>query len=188
MKKLVLFLLLISGFAYAQTEYVPSKITFNDGKELNTKIRFHVNLFQENLIDEQSLIGKKIITGDEDIKDVKYLSSDIQKIEFTDLKGQPRIFINDPKYNGKVEILYDGKIKWYRTFYRNGYDHSTQLVDSFQKEGQKRVTLNIFKNNKKLLKELFADKPELIPEIDLINYNRLKKEDLIKILRKYDEI
>ena len=79
--------MLIGSFAYSQGKYVKSKITFNDGKELNTKIKFHVNLFQDNLIDEQSLIGKKITTGDEDTKDVKYLSSDIKSIVFmTDLR------------------------------------------------------------------------------------------------------
>ncbi len=32
-----------------------------------------------------------------------------------------------------------------------------------------------------------ADKPELEPLIENINYNRLKDEDLINLLKKYDE-
>lgn len=86
-----------------------------------------------------------------------------------------------------VELLYDGqKIKWVRAYRRHGYDGSTLTSDVLFK-GDIRQPLNLFVNNRKKLKELMADKPELEPLIENINYNRLKDEDLINLLKKYDE-
>ncbi|WP_374465663.1 hypothetical protein [Chryseobacterium sp.] len=120
---------------------------------------------------------------------VKYPAPEIQKIEFTDLKNKPRTFIYFPSESTKtlVELVYDGKkIKWVKAYRRHGYDGSTLVSDVLFK-GDIRQPLSILVNNRKKLKQLMVEKPELEPLIENINYNRLKEQDLIDLLKKYDE-
>lgn len=188
MKRLFGVLVFIYTIGSAQKSEIDSKITFNNDQVLNAKIPFITNLFDGNQIDEITLADKTIKIL-EDGKKVKYPASEIKKIEFTDLKNKPRIFVYFPAESSKtlIEELYNGnKIKWFRSYQRHGYDGSTLSTDILYK-GNIRQVLNILTNNRKRLKVLMADKPELEPLIENINYNRLKEEDLINVLKKYDE-
>ncbi|ASE62409.1 hypothetical protein H3Z85_02640 [Chryseobacterium indologenes] len=188
MKKLTVLFLFIYAVSFAQRSDIKSKILFNDNRIVEAEIPFRTNLFESDLIDEIAVADRKIKIL-ENGKTIKYPASEIQKIEFTDLKNKPRTFIYFPAESSKtlVELLYDGqKIKWVRAYRRHGYDGSTLTSDVLFK-GDIRQPLNLFVNNRKKLKELMADKPELEPLIENINYNRLKDEDLINLLKKYDE-
>lgn len=45
------------------------------------------------------------------------------------------------------------------------------------------VGLGLFSNSRKKLKELMYDRPDLFQLIEQINYNRLKDEQLIEVLK-----
>ncbi len=188
MKKfLVLFLVITSFWSAAQSNgNIDSKIVFNDGTILNTKVKFRVNMFWSDLIDEASITGKKIAVIDND-KVTKLLASDIESIEFTDLKNNQRTFKRLPDYKTLVEILYNGKILWYRVYYTNMYDGSTQQSDFMKKGNDKEIALGMFSNRRKKLKSLMSDRAELEPMIEKINYDKLKEEEVIELLKKYDE-
>lgn len=188
MKRLFGLLVFTYAIGFAQKSEIDSKITFNDNRILNAKIPFITNLFDKNQIDEITLADKNIKIL-ENGKKIKYSASEIKKIEFTDLKSKPRVFIYFPLESSKtlVELFYDGqKIKWLKAYRRHGYDGSTLTLDILYK-GEVRQPMSLFVNNRKKLKELMADKPELEPLIENINYNRLKEQDLIDLLKKYDE-
>jgi uncharacterized membrane protein len=91
MKRLFGLLVFIYTIGFAQKSEIDSKITFNNDQVLNAKIPFITNLFDGNQIDEITLADKTIKIL-EDGKKIKYLASEIKKIEFTDLKNKPRIF------------------------------------------------------------------------------------------------
>ena len=186
-KVIVLFIFILHSFFYAQSKDIDCKIKFVDGKEINTKIRFKVNLFWSDLIDESSIAYKTIQLIDKNGEISKTPSINFNKIEFIDLKNKKRVFIRMPEYDGLVELIYAGKIKWVRYYYPHGYDRSTQQADHFYKEGFKMVGLGLFSNSRKKLKELMYDRPDLFQLIEQINYNRLKDEQLIEVLKKYDE-
>lgn len=188
MKNLLALFLFVYSLSFAQKSDIESKITFIDNRIVNAKIPFRTNLFESDQIDEITLSDKKVKIL-EDGKMVKYPAPEIQKIEFTDLKNKPRTFIYFPSESTKtlVELVYDGKkIKWVKAYRRHGYDGSTLVSDVLFK-GDIRQPLNILVNNRKKLKRLMVEKPELEPLIENINYNRLKEQDLIDLLKKYDE-
>ncbi|WP_326984819.1 hypothetical protein VUJ46_09920 [Chryseobacterium sp. MYb264] len=101
-----------------------------------------------NQINELSVSDKKV-TLLEDGKKVRYAASDIQKIEFTDLKNKERVFVHAFDYQKfLIEQLYDGKIKWYRSYRANSYDGSVQSADILFKNGIRQV-LSLLVNNRK---------------------------------------
>lgn len=172
----------------AQKENIDAKITFKDGTEKSSKIKFRVNMVWNDLIDESSVAFKNVLIMDQNNEFVKVPSSTIQKIEFTDLKNKKRVFVSHLEYKYLVEMIFDGKkIMWIRDYDIHGYDGSTQQTDFFHKGNMKRIALGIFTNNRKKLKELTNDRPDLIPLIEKINYDKLKDEDLIQVLLKYEE-
>ncbi|MEJ5050119.1 hypothetical protein WH221_09770 [Chryseobacterium culicis] len=188
MKNLLALFLFIYSISFAQKSQIESKVTFSDNRTVDAKIPFITNLFDSNQIDEITISDRKVKIL-ENGQAIKYQPSEIQKIEFVDLKGKPRVFIYFPLESTKtlVELVYDGrKIKWLKAYRRHGYDGSTLTSDVLYK-GDIRQPLSLFVNNRKKLKELTADKPELEPLIENINYNRLKEEDLIDLLKRYDE-
>jgi len=186
MQKLFTFFVFISIISFGQKVQINSKVTMNDGRMIETKIPFRVSMIDSTLVNILSIVEKKVVLL-ENGKKIKYPASEIKKIEFTDLKNKSRIFVHIPDYQKTlVEQLYDGKISWYRGYYTHGFDGSVQQSDILYKNDIKQV-LSIFVNNRKKLKELMADKPELESLIENINYNRLKEQDLIDLLKKYDE-
>jgi hypothetical protein len=188
MKNLFALFLFIYSISFAQKSEIESKITLSDNRVVNAKIPFKTNLFDSDQIDEITLSDNNIKILENE-KAVKYPASEIQKIEFTDLKNKPRTFIYFPAESTKtlVELIYDGKkIKWIKAYRRHGYDGSTLVSDVLFK-GDIRQPLSILVNNRKKLKQLMVEKPELEPLIENINYNRLKDQDLIDLLKKYDE-
>ncbi|MDQ0782836.1 hypothetical protein [Chryseobacterium sp. W4I1] len=188
MKRLYGLLVFMYAIGFAQKSDIQSTITFNDDHVLNAKIPFITNLFDGNQIDEITLADKNIKIL-EDGKKIKYSAAEIKKIEFTDLKNKPRVFVYFPAESSKtlVEELYNGnKIKWFRSYHRHGFDGSTLVTDVLYK-GNVRQAMSILINNRKKIKALMADKPALEPLIENINYNKLREEDLIDVLKKYDE-
>ena len=67
------------------------------------------------------------------------------------------------------------------------YDHSQGSYEIIVKSPNEYVFLDFLTNNRKKLKEIMYDRPDLFQLIEQINYNRLKDEQLIEVLKKYDE-
>ncbi|MCY0977093.1 hypothetical protein PGH12_08035 [Chryseobacterium wangxinyae] len=186
MKKISFLFILVSIICLGQKSDIDSKITMTNGKIIETKIPFRVNMFSRDLINELSVTDKYVVVFQNGEK-IKYLSSAIQRLEFTDLKNRNRTFVHAPDFQDVlVELLHDGKIKWYRSYFANGYDGSVQLSDFLVKNGTIQK-LGLFVNNRKRLKALMSDKPELEPLIEKINYDKLSDQDLLNILKRYDE-
>ena len=189
MKK-ILFILSFFYFilGFSQSAVIDSKITFVDGKELNSKIRFRKSFFYENEIYENSITQKYVVLINEKGKKEKHLFNEFKRVEFTDLKGKVRIFERPIEKFALYELIYNGKkIKFYRDYTENMYDHSQGSYEIIVKNQNEYVFLDFLTNNRKKLKEIMSDRSDLFPLIDKINYNKLKDEDLIEILKKYDE-
>jgi hypothetical protein len=187
-KVIVLFIFILHSFFYAQSKDIDCKIKFVDGKELNAKVRFRVSMFYENEIYENSITQKNVVFVNEKGKKEKHLFNEFKSIEFIDLKGKERIFERPIEKYGLFELIYEGKkIKWYRDYNENMYDHSQGSYEIIVKSPNEYVFLDFLTNNRKKLKEIMYDRPDLFQLIEQINYNRLKDEQLIEVLKKYDE-
>lgn len=187
MKNILCFFLILAGiFTFSQRTTVDAKITYNDGHSENAKVLVATSLFDPKVMDIMSIAGNKITIEASDGKKDKILSTEIQKLDFTDLKGRERHFAKMPDYKNLVEIKYDGKAKWYKLYDKNAYDRSTTVQDYIY-VGSKGYFFSILKNNQKKLKEFFADRADLFPLIDKINYNRLNEDDLYALLKKHEE-
>ena len=75
-----LFFLFISIMNYAQSVDIESKITFSNGKEINSKIRFRTSFIYENSIYETSITQKNIILINDNDKKEKIQSAEDKKI------------------------------------------------------------------------------------------------------------
>ena len=142
----------------------------------------------ENEIYENSITQKNVVFVNEKGKKEKHLFNEFKSIEFIDLKGKERIFERPIEKYGLFELIYEGKkIKWYRGYNENMYDHSQGSYEIIVKSPNEYVFLDVLTNNRKKLKEIMYDRPDLFQLIEQINYNRLKDEQLIEVLKKYDE-
>ncbi|MGV4413812.1 hypothetical protein [Chryseobacterium sp. T1] len=83
------------------------------------------------------------------------------------------------------EIMYDGKINWFREYYNNSYDGSVQIIDHFVNDKQQEVNVGAFNSTKNKLKEITASKPELVTKIE--NNPKFDKEAIIEILKEYEK-
>ena len=186
------FLFILSFFCFilglSQSTVIDSKVTFVDGKKTNAKIRFRISFIYENEIYENSITQKNVVFVNEKGKKEKHLFNEFKSIEFIDLKGKERIFERPIEKYGLFELIYEGKkIKWYRDYNENMYDHSQGSYEIIVKSPNEYVFLDVLTNNRKKLKEIMSDREDLFPLIEEINYNRLKDEQLIELLKKYDE-
>ena len=184
-----LFFLFISIMNYAQSVDIESKITFINGKEINSKIRFRTSFIYENSIYETSITQKNIILINDNDKKEKIQSAEVKKIEFKDLKGKQRIFQRPTdKFIFLCELIYDGKIlKWYKSYSENNFDHSDIVSDILINDKEIYQVFNILTNNKKRLKEITSDKPELLPIIEKFNFNRKADECFKEVVEIYNQ-
>ena len=103
-----------------------------------TEIFVRTNLFDKTLVDEYSVIPKPVF------KEGKVKSSEIKYISFTDPKNNNRVFVPGSVTPGNrnkklIEVMYDGRIKWYRLLNRSAYNGSCGAPDFLAKDGQKQL-------------------------------------------------
>lgn len=115
---------------------------------------------------------------------VSFPIGQIEHLEFTDFDGKKRIFISSrytgiKNARGLWEIMYLGRITWYREFYYK-YPHGMSRRDFFVKQNEEPVFYG-FKGKKKLM-ALTIDQPELVAKIKAIKTD----EDLLQILKLYN--
>ncbi len=183
---LVLLILFNQLFCIGQSSTLSVKVILTNNDTLIEKIRVQTNLFHHDLLNELS-VNKRIIVVDTFNKRGIIKATDIKKMTFTDFKQKERTFIGvfwGSYDNTLKELLYDGKIKWYKEYNRNNYDGSAVVINIFVDEKNEMVRIGLFTNIKKKLKELTKSKSALI---ELIDNTKLTDENILMILKKYDE-
>ena len=182
---LSIFLFILS---FAQKAEINAKILFADGTASNAKILFRKSIFYENEIYENSITRKNIFLINDANRKEKHLFNKFKRIEFVDLKGQTRVFERPLEKFGMFELIQDGpKMKWYRDYTENVYDHSQGSLEVWIKSDGKYEIFSILTNHKKKLKELTSDMPVLAEVIDNCNFFNNTNPCLQEVFKKYNE-
>jgi hypothetical protein len=168
----------------ANPNAMDAEITFINDKKVNTRIKGEKNIFYGFL--NETTINKYFAIYDNAGKK-NYISYEIvKKMTFKDYKSNERVFINrGNRFNSLHEVLYDGKIKWYREFYSNPYDQSTVIIEHFVNENNLEVRVAPFSSIKNKLKEVTNSRPEL--KIKIENLSKIDNEKIIEILQAYEK-
>ncbi|ACU08351.1 hypothetical protein FIC_01909 [Flavobacteriaceae bacterium 3519-10] len=183
-----LFALVLCAVALSQKIGIPAKIVFADGSVSESKILFRKSSFYKDELYENSITQKHIVLINGINKREKRLFNEFRQIEFVDLKGKNRTFQRPLEKFGLFELVQDGpKMKWYRDFTENAYDHSQGSYDIFIRNDGEYGFLNMLTNYKKKLKELTSDNSGLAEVIDNCNFFNNTNPCLQKMFNKYNE-
>lgn len=160
-----------------------AEITFVNNESVNTKIQGRKNIFYGTLT--ETSINQKFKMYDRAGKKHSVSHQLVQKMVLKDYEGKERTFIKrDAEDASLYEVVYDGKIKWFKEYYPHSYDASVQVTNHFVNEENATVQVGNFNSMKKKLKELTASKPELSVEIEKLS--NPKEEDIIAVLKAYE--
>lgn len=182
---LSIFLFILS---FSQKAEINAKILFADATDSKAKILFRKSIFYENEIYENSITQKNIFLINDAGKKEKHLFNKFRRIEFVDLKGQNRVFERPLEKFGMFELIQDGpKMKWYRDYTENAYDHSQGSIDILIKNDGKYEMFSILTNYKKKLKEITSDMPVLAEFIESCNFFNNTNSCLQEVFKKYNE-
>lgn len=161
----------------------------NSADTIITEILVRTNFFDKTLIDPCSVISKPVFT------EGKAKSTEINYISFIDPKNNKRVFVPGSVIPGNrnkklIEVMYDGRIKWYRLMNRSTYDRSCVAPGFLVKDGQKTRFPAGNQPRKKVLKQVMNDRQDLFPAIDSIlqagDHYTKKEADIRMVLRAYD--
>ncbi len=151
------------------------------GDTLHTNIKVPTNLFDSTMINE--LYVTEGITTFENGKKKKFAPQEVVRLSFTDFKGHDRVFIGNGK-SDLIELMFDGhKVKWYRAYYQDA-SYAVSGVDILVNDKGETVFRGLFSGLRKILKEITASRPDLIPMID-----NMKKDDwgIRAVLTEYEK-
>ena len=198
MKKIIILLVIFSfifGFSQNQFHYkdnhFPIKYVLKNSKDtISTRVQ-NIGIFSNKKFSPATyLINLNVI--DSLGNKTKMSETDIDYMEITDLQNVKRKFTSSNKLHltkdfGVIEIMYKGKISWYRDYFYEGFvTHKMNKSDFFidEKDGKLTGESGFFtpgiKNN---LKEKLKAYPDLVALID----KSRKDEDLLKVLDLYDK-
>ena len=163
-----------------EKKIIRAEIIDVNGDTLKTHIKVTTNLFYSKLINELSII-KNIKTILNNVS-TKYEAKDLKSLRFIDLKNVERLFLS----NGKemVELLFDGKIRWFRLFYQDSSGNVSAFDFMTNIETKQNANLGLFNNKRKKIKELTLSRPDLISMIENLEMN---DENILEILKKFNE-
>ena len=175
-------------WSFSQKAQIDAKIILADGTDSNAKILFRKSMVYENEIYENSITQKYIFLINAANKKEKHLFNEFKRIEFIDLKGETRVFERPLEKFAMFELIKDGqKMKWYRDYTENSYDHSQGSIDILIKNDGKYEMFSILTNYKKKLKELTSDMPVLVEFIENCNFFNNTTPCLQEVFKKYNE-
>lgn len=184
MKKIIVYIsLLCCQFINAQNTLDADIITKNQDTLRNKKIKIIVTPIGLMETSDVTIILKVKIFDSIGNKEVIH-GRDIQRISFTDYKGVKRVYVTGKNENELVEIVHNGKIKWYKEYRRHGYDGSIMIFYVWTNDKGLTEDTYMFRSPKKVLKRITASKPELAT---LIDEGTLDEEKIKLVLGKYDE-
>lgn len=178
----VLLFLIISNLTFAQRRYVDVELIKMNNDTIHSKMMVIVNLFNKKLINDASFYKKVILVDDNDKKKAKIKAKDIKSLSFTNLFDNKMTYVND---GNQLQILvYNGKIKWYKSISQNIMDGSISYHDYLVNESGTVFPLGLFNHRKNQLSKAIANHPELLKEIE---DQRMDNIDLLDILTRYND-
>lgn len=178
-------LILISLFSFqsklnAQIE-IDAKIVLMNNDTLKTKIDVYASIFALDNISALSI--NRVVRTIVNRSIVKLRAEDIRQMSFTDLKGNKRLFVQ--KNEVLQELMFNGKIKWFRNYGRNNYDGTTIINDLMVNEFGEIIEIGqLTMSRRKKIREITKHKPELTQMIDDMKIN---DENYFKVLKKYED-
>lgn len=159
---------------------VYAKIDFKSGATLWTYIKASISIIEPERLNELSIDQK--VTAINGKEKTRYDAADIKRIAFIDFRYNERIFVGFS--NSLHELLFDGKIKWYR-IYSQGSNYKIDHVDyMYNTELEESFFLGVFNNRRKKLKEMTVLQPDLVPYIEEM---RIEDQTLSFLVRKYEK-
>ncbi|MTI40044.1 hypothetical protein [Fulvivirga lutimaris] len=180
----IIFFIFSCNFANSQSVSLDAEIITFDGDTLNNKIKIWVNIFNKELIRENSFYRKLSVINGEGIKKIK--TKEISHLSFIDPKGMERKFISDfhmDPISSKKGTLYEehvnGCVNWYTMFSTNTYDQSVVRTDYFWRkdEGEVYSSGPFGSLKKRIAKFLFEDEESWAQKI-----NAIESIDEVKII------
>lgn len=178
-----LLLVLFSTLCFGQKS-VDVMIIKNNNDTIYSQLRIERNLFDRKLIDEASFYRRLVLLDSNGKKTAKLKASDVKKLQFIDLKGVEKTYVN----GGDVlqRLVFDGKkIKWYKFLSQHMMDRSIQYFDYLVDQDNKRYNMGLFNSKRKKLLEATASKPELI---DRIENSSLNDAEILGILSDFENL
>lgn len=177
---ILIFIFSISSKLNAQIE-IDAKIVLMNNDTLKTKIDVYASIFELDNISALSI--NRVVRTIVNRSIVKLKAEDIRQMSFTDLKGNKRLFVQ--KNEVLQELMFNGKIKWFRNYGRNSYDGTTIINDLMINEFGEIIEIGqLTMSRRKKIKEITKHKPQLIQIIDDMKIN---DENYLKVLKKYEE-
>lgn len=159
---------------------VYAKIVFKNGTVLRTYIKTKTNIFDSDRLDEISIVTRVVAINNKE--KVRYKAKEIDSMKFVDYNYNYRVFFGDGK--GLQEVLYDGKIKWYRMYWRDT-NYSTHTADyMYNTELKQLFNLSLFNNRRKKFREMTILRPDLLPFIDEMS---IEDKYILQLLNKYED-
>lgn len=162
-----------------ENKQIRAEIIFKNGDTLRTHIKVSTRLFNSNTIDELS-INKKI-TSISNGEKIKFRADVIKTVRFIDLNSKERFF----EINGEelVELMYKGKICWFRRYYPDAYGNLSASNYFVNKELKQGISLGMISRRNNLL-EITKTRPDLIPFVKNMEIN---DEQILILLKKFDK-
>ena len=185
---IISIVMLSAHAAFSQTSKVAATLVINNNDTIKGEVKVWLNLFDRKLINELSFHRRTWLAKDDEF--IKISSKKIYYLEFVDFKEKQRIFVSDkviPNFPDKgllFERIVEGRLSWYKEYLQNRYDGSIVTIDHFCLENEEPVTLRLFANRKKRLKELTQEFPQLIEFIDTFKTH----EDLVYIVDQFNTL
>lgn len=158
---------------------VYAQIIFKDGDTLNTYIKVIIPFNEIDKLSEVSL--NRTVTAVIGGEKVKYGAEKIKSLRIADFYFRDRKFVLQSKR--LVEVMYDGKIKWYRDYIKSIKDDVIRSYD-FLVNDEMNTLVNLgFFNNRKKLKEITSSRPDLITFIDSMDVD---DKNIMILMEKFE--
>ncbi len=183
MKKICFYIPLIFFNLTSAQKIVDIEIITKYNDTINSKLKVRTHLLTPDVIDIGGIIDGLIYKNSQG-KKMRISPINIRRLRFTDLQNKERIFYNDGTKTLN-ELMYQGKIRWYRTFSTSTYDGHLIIYDCFENEHYERACGSFNLGIKAKLKEITRrSRPDLE---DFIDRMKMEHDIIIFILKKYDE-
>ncbi|MBK7959717.1 MAG: hypothetical protein IPK03_17535 [Bacteroidetes bacterium] len=142
MKKIIFFISLIFLNALDAQNLVDIEIITKNNDTINSKLKVKTTWLRPDEIDIGGIIDGLIYKNSQG-KKMKISTNYIKRLRITDLQNNERIFYNDGTKTLN-ELMYQGKIRWYRTFSTSTYDGHLIIYDCFENEHYRKRALKEF--------------------------------------------
>ncbi|CAL2075471.1 Peptidyl-prolyl cis-trans isomerase ppiD [Tenacibaculum sp. 190524A02b] len=174
----------LSLLTYSQ-KTIPVEIILKNKDTLKGEMKVKTNLFDKQLIYPSSFNGKVIFYNSVGEK-TKIKSKEISELTFTDFKGKNRKFIKIKEFkNHIVELIYSNKVRWYKHYYYDSYNHTENTVEELFDENGKQFSIGLFNSYRKKMRKFTKENSNLN---EFINNNDMKKnENILKVIKMYEK-